>query len=145
MLLLSSCGSQYYKTLPKEYATQERIEKAKGFAEQIFGKCKNKDYSEVQGFDIDATAKRRAFTPAKIEYYCKKFNEKYGAISVEKYHSAITSIRPIDYSDTFIYKIKTEKSDSIKYILVGLFRDKDFVHAFILSQKPEHPIYKRKK
>lgn len=136
-MLLWNCSSQFYKSTPKEFSTQERIEKAKGFAVQFLGKCNNKDYSEIQGFDIDVNIKKD-LTPENLKKACEKKLEKTGKIIIGNFNNAITPNHPADYMDLFVFDAKYEKSDSTKYIVVGVYRDKDFISgmSFVKTPKP---------
>lgn len=142
LMLFCSCASEVYKTLPKEYTTKERIDKAKGFAEEFFGKCNNKDYSEIQGYDIDVNLKKE-FTPEKFEKGCVKISEKLGKVTIGEFNNAMTFTRPADYSDMIVFKAKSEKSDSVKFVVVNLYRDKDFIKGIKLSYTPTPKIHFR--
>lgn len=135
LLLLSSCASQFYKTLPKEYASKERIEKAKGFAEQFLNKCYTKDYTEIHGYEIDASLKRKMFNPEKLKETCEKTIEKMGNITIGEFNNALTLTRPTDFTDLMVFKAKAEKNDSVKFIVVGLYRDKDFIYGIRLADR----------
>lgn len=116
---------------------EKRINKAKGFAEQFLGKCNNKDYSEIQGFDIDVNTKKE-LKPENLKKTCEKKLEKTGKITIGNFNNAITPNHPADYIDFFVFDAKYEKSDSIKYIAVGVYRDKDFIlgMGFVKTPKP---------
>ncbi len=127
LLLLWNCMPKYFLPLPQKNASNERIDKARSFAEYYYNKCNTKDFSEIQGFVMDINTKKFGFSPEEIEKYCTKKTGRYGKITVGEFNKAITVARPTDFYDYFIFKANLEKSDSLKYIVVGLFRDKDII------------------
>lgn len=145
LMLLWNCAPKYFLPLPKKNASKERIEKAKSFAEYFFNKCNAKDYSEINGFLMDVNTKKFYFSPEKIEISCKKINEKFGNVSVGGFYDATTRTRPTDFYDNFIFKAKLEKSDTIKYINIGVYRDKDVIGGLLLTSNPYPKIIKKKK
>ncbi len=145
LMFFWSCAPKYFVPLPKKNASKERIDKAKSFADSFFDKCNKKDYSEINGFVMDVNTKKFYFSPEKIEIECKKINDKYGNVFVSEFFDATTLVRPTDYYDYFIFKTKLEKSDSIKYVSVGFYRDKDIIGGLKLSSNAYPKIIKRKK
>lgn len=134
-----SCASDFYKRTPEKFATQERINKAKGFAEQVFGKCSNKDYSEIQGFDIDVNTKKD-FGPENLKKFCEELSKKTGTITIGKFNRAITPNSPKDFMDYMVFDAKYEKNDTVKYAVVSLYRDKDFIYKVNLVSTPKPVI-----
>lgn len=137
LMSLSSCNTSrpYYKALASEHNTKERQNLAKNFAEQFYAKCEKKDYSEIQGFNMDASFKQK-FSSEVIEKICKSSDRKLGKITIGNLYSAKTRTFPKDYMDFFEFNIKTEKSDSIKFLRLGLTRDKDFLSSFFMGKEP---------
>ncbi|WP_333851282.1 hypothetical protein [Epilithonimonas sp.] len=139
LMLFCSCASDFYKPTPEKFATQERISKIKGFAEQFFNKCNNKDYSEIQGYNIDINTKKD-LAPENLKKLCEKLLEKTGKITVGKFNNSITPNRPSDFMDLMVFDAKCENNDSIKYAVVSLYRDKDFIYKINLSKTPKPVI-----
>lgn len=145
LLLLCSCSSMIYKDTPKEYLPKERIEKAKNFAEAFFNKCKNNDYTEFQGFDIDINYKK-GLASDELKKKCEKISARAGEISLGEFNNSITASHPIDYMDLLFFKAKSSTNDSVKYVAVGLYRDKDFIYGITLTNRSTPKIhYKIKK
>ncbi len=142
--VLCGCNPTVYKTLPKQYSTKERLDKAKGFAQQFFEKCDKKDYSEIKGNDIDVNFKKE-FTSENLEKRCEKFSKKFGKITVGEFNNAITFTRPADFSDWFFFNVKAERTDSLKFVVVSLYRDKDFVKGLSLMDTATPKIRRRVK
>lgn len=144
LISLSSCntGRPYFKNLASEHNTKERQNLAKSFAEQFFAKCEKQDYSEIQGFNMDVNFKQKVSSET-IEKICKSFDRKLGKITIGNLYSAKTRTFPKDYMDFFEFNIKNEKNDSIKFLRIGLTRDKDFLSAFSVT-KDELINYRKK-
>lgn len=138
LMFLCNCSTKYYicnyDRIPKEFATKERIDKAKSYAEYFFNKCDTKDYSEIQDFELDINTKRY-LSPEGIEARCKKINEKYGKITVGELYKMKAASFPKNFRDYFVFKAKMEKTDSLKYVVVQSYRDKNLVveRLFITS------------
>lgn len=145
LTLLWNCAPKYFLPLPKKNSSKERINKAKGFAEYFLNKCNAKDYSEIVGYDLDVNTRKFDFTSEKIEEKCKKINERYGKVTVGELNNAITYSRPTDYYDYFVFKSKLEKTDSLRYVVVGLYRDKDFIGGDLIISSVTTPKIVRKK
>ncbi len=145
LTILWNCAPKYFLPLPKKNASKERIDKARSFAEYIFEKCNKQDYSEIIGFPMDVNTKKFYFSPEKIGIECKKINDKYGNVHVGEFYDATTRARPTNFYDYFIFKAKLEKSDSIKYINVGLYRDKDVIGGLKFASEAYPKIVKKKK
>ncbi len=143
LFILTNYNAQYFKKLPKKFMTSDRINKAESFAKLFFKKCDLKDYSEIQGYDFDVNSKKNYFTSEKIEKNCKKIAESYGKVIIGKTHNAITPTRLNDYIDYFVIDARTEKNDSVKYVVVSLYRDKDFIYTLNFSGQP-YPIIRKK-
>lgn len=139
IMLFCSCASDFYKPTPEKFATQERINKTKGFAEQFFDKCNNKDYSEIQGYNIDVNTKKD-LAPENLKKVCEKLLEKTGKIAIGKFNNAITPNHPSDFMDVMIFDAKCESNDSVKYAVVSLYRDGDFMYKINLSKSPKPVI-----
>lgn len=140
---LSSCINRY-NNMPTKNNTQARQTLAKSFAENFYAKCAKKDYSEITGFNMDINMKNY-FSPEKIKTVCENIDKKYGKIEIGSLYAAKTNVYPKDFSDLFVFNIKTEKNDSIKYLRMGMTRDKDYFQIFYISTKPYNKWYKRKK
>lgn len=137
LINLSSCSTSrpYYKALSSENNTKERQNLAKSFAQQFYAKCEKQDYSEIQGFNMDVNFKQK-FSSEFIEKVCQSSDRKFGKITIGNLYSAKTRTYPENYLDFFEFNIKTEKSDSVKFVRLGLTRDKDFFSAFVISKEP---------
>ena len=143
LIELSGCISRY-NNMPSKNNTPERQALAKGFAENFYAKCAKKDYSEITGFNIDVNMKK-SFTPEKIKAICETSEKRFGKLEVGDLYAAKTTVYPSDFYDLFVFNIKTEKNDSIKYLRMGMTRDKDYINTFYLSKTPYNKWYKRKK
>lgn len=143
LISLSSCYSSF-KNLPAKNNSKERQALTKSFAENFFSKCEKQDYSEITGFNMDVNLKR-FFSPSKIESICKSNQEKYGKITIGSLKVAKTRLRPADFQDYFIYNMKTEKNDSVRYVSLSLTRDQDYFNAFRIVKEPISNYYKKKK
>lgn len=139
--LLWNCSPQFFKPVPKEFATQDRINKAKGFAKYIFNKCDTKDYSEIQGYDIDTGLKSSRFTSEKLIKSCEKLSEKYGKITVGELYNTITFTQPADFSDLMIFNAKSEKKDSVKYVVIDIYRDRDYIKDIYFMNKSKPKVH----
>lgn len=144
LISLSSCNRPWFNTLPLEYNTKERQDLAKSFAENFYSKCDKKDYSEIQGFNIDVNMNRH-FSSEKIEKICKSSQERLGKINIGNLYSAKTRAYPSDYLDFFEFYVTTEKNDSIRYLRIGLTRDKDYFNTFLLTKSPLTKYRKKSK
>lgn len=133
-----------YNNMPAKNNTQARQTLAKSFADNYFSKCEKKDYSEIIGFNMDVNMKNY-FSQERNKTVCESFEKKYGKIEIGSLNSAKTNVYPSDFYDLFVFNIKTEKNDSVKYLRIGMTRDKDFINTFYLSTKPYNKWYKRKK
>ena len=142
MLLLFSCSSMVYKPTPKENLTKERIEKAKKFADTFFNKCKNNDYTEFQGFDIDINYKK-GLASDELKKKCENLSARAGEISVGEFNNSITANHPMDYADLLVFNAKSSTNDSVKYVAVGLYRDKDFIYGITLTNRSTPKIHVR--
>ena len=140
---LSSCINRY-NNMPSKNNTSARQNLAKSFAENFYAKCAKKDYSEITGFNMDVNMKNY-FSPEKIKTVCENSDKKYGKIEIGSLYAAKTNVYPTDFFDLFVFNIKTEKNDSIKYLRMGMTRDKDYFQVFYISTKPYNKWYKRKK
>lgn len=145
LMFLWNCTPKYYLTLPKKYETKERIDKAKNFAEYFLDKCNKKDYSEINGFVMDVNTKKFKYSPEIIEKECEKINDKFGNVLVRDFYASKTRLRPTDFYDYFIFKTKLEKTDSIKYVRIEMYRDKDVIAGLALLSNPYPISYKKKK
>ena len=138
---LSSCMNRY-NNMPTKNNTQARQTLAKDFAENFFSKCQKKDYSEISGFNIDVNMKNY-FSPERNKTVCESFEKKYGKLEIGSLYAAKTNVYPSDFYDLFVFNIKTEKNDSVRYLRVGMTRDKDYINTFYLSTTPYSIFYKR--
>ncbi|WP_147366782.1 hypothetical protein [Epilithonimonas arachidiradicis] len=143
LISLSACLNRY-NNMPAKNNTSARQTLAKSFAENFYAKCAKKDYSEITGFNMDVNMKNY-FSPEKIKTVCENSDKKYGKIEIGSLYAAKTNVYPTDFSDLFVFNIKTEKNDSIKYLRMGMTRDKDYFQVFYISTKPYNKWYKRKK
>lgn len=140
---LSSCMNRY-NNMPAKNNTQARQTLAKSFAENFFSKCGKKDYSEITGFNMDVNMKNY-FSQERNKTVCESFEKKYGKVEIGSLYAAKTNVYPSDFYDLFVFNVKTEKNDSVKYLRVGMTRDKDYINTFYLSKTPYNKWYKRKK
>ncbi len=143
LMSLSSCINRY-ENMPSKNNTVERQKLARSFAENFYAKCEKKDYSEITGFNIDVNMKNY-FSPERIKTVCEKSEKNYGKIDIGSLYAAKTNVYPSDFSDLFVFNVKTEKNDSVKYLRMGMTRDKDYFQVFYISTKPYNKWYKRKK
>lgn len=143
LISLSGC-TNLYENLPSKNNTAERQALAKSFAENFYGKCAKKDYSEITGFNMDVNMKNY-FTSEKIKTVCENHEKRFGKVEIGDLYAAKTIAYPADFSDLFVFNIKAEKNDSIKYLRMGLTRDKDYFNVFYISKKPYNKWYKKKK
>lgn len=140
---LSGCINRY-NNMPSKNNTPARQILAKTFAENFFSKCAKKDYSEITGFNMDVNMKKY-FSQERNKTVCESFEKKYGKLEIGSLYAAKTNVYPSDFYDLFVFNVKTEKNDSVKYMRVGMTRDKDYISTFYLSTTPYNKWYKRKK
>ncbi|SKC01011.1 hypothetical protein SAMN05660477_02419 [Soonwooa buanensis] len=143
LILLTSCSSWVYKPTPKEHLSKERIALAKSFVEEFIHKCENRDYTPIVGFNLDINLNASLQKEEEFKKTCEKHVAKYGKVVVGDYHSAITPNTPRDYADFIVFNMTSEKKDSLKYMAVMLYRDKDYIAGFT-SQKIPAPKLKLK-
>ncbi|WP_300675024.1 hypothetical protein [Soonwooa sp.] len=136
LILLTSCSSWAYKPTPKEHLSKERIALAKSFAQEFIRKCENKDYTPLVGFNLDFNLNAILQKEEEFKKQCEKHEAKYGKVIVGDYHSAITPNTPRDYSDFIVFNMTSEKKDSLKYMAVMVYRDKDYLAGFTLVKTP---------
>lgn len=142
---LTSC-STYYDTIPLSRVSEERKNVAQNFAQTIFTKCQNKDYSEIEGFNISKRFQKYIVTDS-LKRNCDWIEKKFGAnIGIDHLASVRTAKRPSDFLDVFSFELKSDKATKPVYLHLGLYRDKNFVELpYYFSSNENYFLAMRKK
>ena len=143
IIFLNSC-STYYSSVSLEKISSQKKLTAEKFAQTLFKKCREKDYSEFKGFNISKQFEM-FLVKDSLKKQCEKIEKKYGNITVLKLTSAHTAKHPQDIMDVLNFNITTEKISKPLFLHIGMHRDQDFVdRPFVINDFENYFGYKLK-
>lgn len=143
LFFLYSCNTRY-STIPLGKVSDERKQIVTKFAETFLNKCREKDYSEFEDFNISMKLKSK-IQPDSLKKSCERITANYGTVKIEKLVSVHSTNYPKDFIDVFNFKISTEKKPQIQYLHVGMYRDKNYLEVPFYFNKEENYLGYRKK
>lgn len=136
-VLLGSCNSRY-SSVPRNKITDERKQIAHQFLETLFRKCDEKDYSKPVGFNLSKRLENKFLSQDSLRSSCEKWAEFNGKITIDQFVSAHSVNAPKDFLDVYNFKIKTEKHPGIRYIHLGIYRDKNYLEVPVYTSSDEN-------